>query len=480
MSPKIRIFTAILTCMLSWHAHAIGSTALTAEQMFQILASEIGLQRGEAALAYQTYMSLARNSKDGRLAQRAMEIAIGGNSPEYALEAARQWDQANPKEAREVYVTLLMLNQRWVEVVEPATELLKKSTDKVKLINQWRPLLAKTTDEDAAYKAFFDIVSPSIQQINDPETLYTFSLAAERSGAYEAMEKSLKRILAKKPDDKGALNALGYSYADRGIKLNEALTLLKKAHQLDAQDPYILDSLAWVNYKLGNLETAIEQLRRAFESKPEAEIGAHLGEVLWSNNQQEMALETWKKAEAIDANNKTLKDILQKFSALRSPVKTSGNQIWDGRFSIKISGQVNSEGGSGGFTLSHENQTDVLDVRNPLGTPLAKITITASNAKLEDGKRVLEARDADSLLKNYAGLPLPARGLAKWLRGEPRIGAPASVQRDSLMRTAKLVQDDWNITYQWNDRHQLTEMNLNRRFENGPVEIKLLFETGNE
>ena len=145
-----------------------------------------------------------------------------------------------------------------------------------------------------------------------------------------------------------------------------------------------------------------------------------------------------------------------------------------------VSGQVNSEGGSGGFTLSHENQTDVLDVRNPLGTPLAKITITASNAKLEDGKRVLEARDADSLLKNYAGLPLPARGLAKWLRGEPRIGAPASVQRDSLMRTAKLIQDEWNITYQWNDRHQLTEMNLNRRFENGPVEIKLLFEPGNE
>lgn len=474
MMKKIKFAALILSGFLSLNSWATGSTSLTAEQMFQILASEIGLQRGEAALAYQTYMNLARNSNDGRLAQRAMEIAISGNAPEYALEAAKQWDKNSPKEARETYITLLMLNQRWEEVIEPAATVLKSSNDKLKLINQWRPLLAKAIDEDAAYKAFYEILTPSFLQISDLDTLYTYALAAEKSQAYEAMEKSLKRVIAKKPNDKAALNALGYSYADRGIKLNEALTLLKKANQIDPQDPYILDSLAWVNYKLGNKELSIAQLKNAFESKPESEIGAHLGEVYWSQNQPEMALEVWKKSEQLDANNKTLKDTLKKFSALQSPI-TSTN-TWEGRFSIKIGNQSSPQGGTGTFYLTKENQNTTLEIRSPLGNLLAKILIGPSISKLEDGKRTLEARDPDNLLQNYLGIPLPAKGLDQWLKGEPRSGTAASILRDLQARPERLTQDDWTIDYRWNEQHKLSEMNLGRKSEAGPIEIKLLFD----
>ena len=111
--------------LMSLNCLGSNRTDLSAEQMFQILASEISLQRGEAALAYQTYLSMARSSQDPKLAQRAMEIAIAGNSPELALDAARLWDEINPKDAKEILVTLLMINQRWSESVQPASDILK-------------------------------------------------------------------------------------------------------------------------------------------------------------------------------------------------------------------------------------------------------------------------------------------------------------------------------------------------------------------
>ena len=453
---------------------------LSAEQMFQILASEISLQRGEAALAYQTYLSMARSSQDPKLAQRAMEIAIAGNSPELALDAARLWDELNPKDAKEILVTLLMINQRWSESVQPASDILKNlpPIKKEKQINLWRPLLSKTLDEDAALNAFFNIVKPSVSQISDIELLYTFSLAAAKNGQFEDMEKVLRKILLKKPNDKNALNALGYSFADRGVNLKEALVLLNKAYKLDTEDAYVLDSLAWVNYKLGNKALATEQLQLAFKNKPEAEIGAHLGEVLWNTQDKNNAELIWRQSELIDANNKTLKETLKRLWPQRVPTVNASTpqKLWDGRFAVKIDNNNDSKGGSGAFTLSHENQVDVLDIRNPLGGALAKITIGAASAKLESGDKVFESIDADSLVQNYLGLPLPARGLSNWLNGEARAGAPASIERDDLNRTKKMVQDNWTMTFGWSEKNQLKKMELKRQSNIGSIEIRLIFE----
>ena len=97
MKKKINVLISGLLLLISVNGWANTRNDLSAEQMFQILASEIGLQRGEAALAYQTYFSLARNSQDPQLAQRAMEIAIAGNAPELALDAAKLWDELSQK-----------------------------------------------------------------------------------------------------------------------------------------------------------------------------------------------------------------------------------------------------------------------------------------------------------------------------------------------------------------------------------------------
>jgi outer membrane biogenesis lipoprotein LolB len=483
MTKKLQIFliTSFLLAAFQVSANADIPEETSAEQVFQILASEIGLQRGEASLAYQTYMSLARKSKDGRLAQRAVEIAIAGNAPELALNAAKIWDELNPKDAKEIYVTLLMINQRWDESIKPAIEQLKKlktTTAIEKQINQWRPLLGKATDEDSALNAYFQIVSSSIHKLNDVEILYTFSLSAERVQQYELMEKILRKIIAKNPNDKNALNALGYSFADRNIHLNEASTLLNKAYKLSSEDPYILDSVAWVNFKLGRTQEAITQLQEAFKAKPEAEIGAHLGEVLWSNDEKIAAQEAWKQAEKLDANNKTLKSTLTRLWPTRVPsnLQSNAGQMWDGRFVVKIGAANNGRGGSGAFTLSHDNTVDTLDIRNPLGGSMAKITISPAGAKLEDGSKVYEAHDPDALLQNYLGLPIPARGLSNWLNGEPRLGFPASIERDSLNRASTMIQDNWNISFSWTEKNQLKKMDLKRETSDGPIEIHLIFE----
>jgi outer membrane biogenesis lipoprotein LolB/tetratricopeptide (TPR) repeat protein len=480
MTIKPKFLLSILLASASFQIWSAPAKSLTEEQMFQILASEISLQRGEASTAYQTYMSMARSLRDGPLAQRAMEIAVAGNSPELALDAAKLWDEINPKDAKEILTTLLMLNQRWAESVKPAqTQLsqLKSITAKEKLINSWRPLLARAQDEDASLIAFFNILQTTIPQINDVDILYTYSLGAEKVKNYDAMEKTLRRIIQKKPDDKNALNALGYSFADRGIRLDEAVTLLKKANQLAPNDMYILDSLAWANFRLGNTNLAIEQLSKAFETKPEAEIGAHLGEALWSIRDREGADKAWRKAESLDANNKTLKDTMARLWPDRVPSSSKKSpQLWDGRFAVKVSGKDSKNGGTGAFTLSHEAQIDILDIRGPMGGAMAKITINASGAKLEDGDKIFEAHDADALLQSYTGLPLPARGLSKWLNGEARVGAPASIERDDKQRAQKIIQDGWTMTFQWTEKNQIKKLDLARKSPTGQIEIKLIFE----
>jgi outer membrane biogenesis lipoprotein LolB/tetratricopeptide (TPR) repeat protein len=480
MTIKPKFLLSILLASASLQVWSAPAKSLTEEQMFQILASEISLQRGEASAAYQTYMSMARSLRDGPLAQRAMEIAIAGNSPELALDAARLWDEINPKDAKEILTTLFMLNQRWSESVKPAQaqlSQLKSIAAKEKLINSWRPLLARAQDEDASLIAFFNILQASIPLINDLDILYTYSLGAEKVKNYEAMEQTLRRIIQKKPDDKNALNALGYSFADRGIRLVEAVSLLKKAHQLAPNDMYILDSLAWANYRLGNTSLAIEQLTKAFETKPEAEIGAHLGEALWTTQDRKGADLVWRKAESLDANNKTLKDTMARLWSDRVPSSSKKSpQLWDGRFAVKVSGKDSKNGGSGAFTLSHEAQTDILDIRSPMGGAMGKITINASGAKLEDGDKIFEAHDADALLQSYTGLPLPARGLSKWLNGEARIGAPASIERDDKLRAQKIIQDGWTMAFQWTEKNQIKKLDLTRKSPTGLIEIKIIFE----
>jgi outer membrane biogenesis lipoprotein LolB/tetratricopeptide (TPR) repeat protein len=473
---------------------ALGSSALaqtkdteSGEAMFEVLASEIALQRGEAGLAYNTYLEMARQYKDPRLAQRAMEIAIIGNSPELALQAAKTWDELSPPsetKPKEVFITLLILSNRWSDAVKPAIALLQRQTaaQQEKTLVQLQTLLAKAKDESEALRAFYEIASTVKISSNNPGLLYTYAMSAEKAGHIDVMEKTLREILRKYPNDANSLNALGYSLADRNTKLSEAYTLISKAHQISPKDSFILDSLGWVNFRLGKNTLALEQLQQAFAMKPEADIAAHTGEVLWAMNRRPEAEAMWQEGQKIDANNPTLKETLKRLKPdWPYPDKTSKGS-WDGRFAVKVVGitETQNQGGSGGFTLTQDDLKDTLEIRNPMGGSIAKITITPGEATLERDGQVVTAIDADSLIQNTLGLPLPARGLSSWLRGEVRPGSEASIERNAKGQVSKISQDGWDLVYTWGNQNRLAKLSMTRSSNIGSIDIRLVFDNPNE
>jgi len=457
------------------------------EVIFEVLASEIALQRGEAGLAYNTYMEMARQYKDPRLAQRAMEIAIAGGSPDLALQAAKSWDELSPTsqtKPKEVLITLMVLSNRWSDAVKPAITLLSQQTpaQQENTLLQLQALLAKAKDETEALRAFYEIASTVKIAPKDQGLLYTYAMSAEKSGRLDVMEKTLREILRKNPNDANSLNALGYSLADRNIKLPEAFALISKAHRLSPQDSFILDSLGWVNFRLGKNVIALEQLQQAFNMKPEADIAAHTGEVLWVMNRKPEAEEMWRQGQKLDANNSTLKETLQRLKPdWLSPEQTS-NGSWDGRFAVKIIGltEAQNQGGSGGFSLTQEALKDTLEIRNPVGGSIAKITIMPGEATLERDGQIVTAIDADTLMQNTLGLPLPARGLSNWLRGEVRPGSEASVERNPKGQVSKIIQDGWDLVYIWGKNNRLDKLTMTRNSNIGSIDIRLVFDHPND
>jgi len=490
LKPLLRaLFLSALTggVISSAYAQSQPNGLETGEAVFEVLASEIALQRGQAGLSYNTYLEMARQYKDPRLAQRAMEIAIAGGSPDLAMEAAKIWDELSPAsdtKPKEVLVTLLILGNRWSDAIKPAITLLRQQTpaQQENTLLQLQALLAKAKDESEALRAFYEIASTVKISPKDPGLLYTYAMSAEKVGRIDVMEKILRENLRKNPNDVNSLNALGYSLADRNIKLPEAFALISKAHQLSPKDSFILDSLGWVNFRLGKNALALEQLQQAFSMKPEADIAAHTGEVLWVMNRRTEAEEMWRQGQKIDANNPTLKETLKRLKPDWTRDDQAAKGSWDGRFAVKVTGLTDSQnqGGSGGFTLTQEALKDVLEIRNPMGGSIAKITITPGEASLErDGKVVTEI-DADTLVQNALGLPLPARGLSNWLRGEVRPGSEASVDRNTKGQVSKISQDGWDLVYTWSNTNRLEKLIMTRSSNIGSIDIRLVFDRPND
>jgi len=134
-----------------------------------------------------------------------------------------------------------------------------------------------------------------LQYPDDLNLLYTRAMQAEKRNDLAQMEKDLRLIIKRDPDNAMALNALGYTLSDRTTRYAEAKTLIEQAHQLNPEDPAVLDSLGWVNYRLGNLDEAERLLRQALERFPDQEVAAHLGEVLWAQGKQREAKQIWGK-----------------------------------------------------------------------------------------------------------------------------------------------------------------------------------------
>lgn len=144
------------------------------------------------------------------------------------------------------------------------------------------------------------------------DLLYELGMLAEKNLQFDVMETALRKVIKLMPDGQHAFNALGYSLADRNTRLPEAYDLIKAALSLAPDDPYIMDSMGWVEFRMGRLEKAEETLRKAFALKPDPEIAAHLGEVLWVRGREEEAKKLWRNAGGKESKNDTLKSTLQR------------------------------------------------------------------------------------------------------------------------------------------------------------------------
>jgi tetratricopeptide (TPR) repeat protein len=159
----------------------------------------------------------------------------------------------------------------------------------------------------------FDLLSGELaKQPENTDLLYDLALTAEKLERFDLLETHLRKLIQLKPDHAHAYNALGYSFADRNTRLPEARKLIEKALELAPEDYFIMDSLGWVLYREGDLKGAARELRRAYGGRPDAEIGAHLGEVLWMLGERAEARRIWDEALKAGPENETLQKTIKR------------------------------------------------------------------------------------------------------------------------------------------------------------------------
>ena len=200
--------------------------------------------------------------------------------------------------------------------VEAAREVLRDAPvvtqrERVQLLSGESQLLREARRNQDA----FDVLDKALERMPDqPDLLYDHAMAAERIDRLPVMEKSLRRLIALRPDHAHAYNALGYTFADRNIRLDEARTLIEKALQLSPDDAHILDSMGWVLFRQKDYPKALEVLRKAYAKRPEVEIAAHLGEVLWAMDRRDEARALWREARGREPENTTLRETLARLN----------------------------------------------------------------------------------------------------------------------------------------------------------------------
>ncbi len=236
-------------------------------------------------------------------------------------------------EKRKDYVTA----ENWLSRIENSSEMIQAQTRRASILasqgklEQGRQLirqLPETTPEEARlklnaeigllrdvkqYRLAYDALAQALVKLpNDAELLYDQSMMAEKLGQLDEMERLLRQVIKLKPDYHHAYNALGYSLAERNIRLPEAKELIRQAITYAPSDPFIKDSMGWVEFRLGNTTEAIAIFEAAYKAKPDAEIAAHYGEVLWSIGQRDRAIVIWKEGKLINPENETLLETLKR------------------------------------------------------------------------------------------------------------------------------------------------------------------------
>ena len=174
---------------------------------------------------------------------------------------------------------------------------------------------AQLLREVKKYQTAYEVLTQALEKLpNFPDLLYDRAMVAEKISKLDIVEQDLRKLIQLKPDYAHAYNALGYTLADRTSRFEEAQALLEKALKLSPEDPFIMDSMGWLLHRMGQQEKAVEQLKRAYGIRPDPEIAAHLGEVLWTQGKRDEAKKLWQGALTGSPQNEVLLDVLKKFS----------------------------------------------------------------------------------------------------------------------------------------------------------------------
>ena len=319
MPLKLGLLTIGLTIGLlppqSGQAAPQAQSGAEPQLIFQILASELALQQGNVAIAAATYLGVAEQTRDAAAAERATQLALALRAPKQALAAAKIWLEAKPDEPNAQ------------ETVDALSLLLGFDHDLSDSLLKRRQAITKPEELDAFYGRLSNLIirsqdprraqailnRVSVQEPDHTKLLYTKAMLHEKLKEHAQAEQALRTLISRTPTDAHALNALGYSLADRGVRLDEARQLLDKAISLKPGDPFITDSLGWLAFREGNVPEARKLLQQAWDSRQDAEIGAHLGEVLWQLNEQTRARQIWRDAWQRDSDNTVLQDTLKRF-----------------------------------------------------------------------------------------------------------------------------------------------------------------------
>jgi tetratricopeptide (TPR) repeat protein len=171
----------------------------------------------------------------------------------------------------------------------------------------------KLLRDNKQYLAAHDLLSMAVlRDPQDNDMFYELAMLDEKLNRLDDMERRLRELIRRLPDQPHAYNALGYSLADRNLRLVEAKQLITRALELAPEDPAITDSLGWVEFRLGNLPLALSLLKKAYASQSDAEIAAHMGEVLWQLNQREEAQKIWREGLQKGGDTETLRETLRR------------------------------------------------------------------------------------------------------------------------------------------------------------------------
>ncbi len=273
----------------------------------------LALQMGDAAIAQELltktleYSPREPDTVHYYLGQAAEQMKQPGVAVAHYLEV-RSGNYLVPARARQAAILARAGKLPEARAVLASTRG-ENDAQNVRLIQAQAELLRDSREHAAA----FDILSEGIKRFPDSaDLLYDRAMVAEKLDKLDVLEADLRRVIALRPDDAQAYNALGYTLADRMIRLPEAVTLLEKALSLAPEDPFILDSVGWAQYRTGNLARAKDYLERAYKVRPDPEIAAHLGEVLWALGRRDEAGKLWQTSLQAHPQNELLLETLHR------------------------------------------------------------------------------------------------------------------------------------------------------------------------